>query len=139
MMLARPLLVVSAFALVLAACAPAPKSPPPSAPSKPSTMAPAPATSQPGVVLLAPDGTAWVKEGTPDQRTQAEIDDCYRYARAQIDHDVRVESDSQAAFESFPSGLGWTELQNRQRRFEQDNRRAVLFSNCMVARGYVRR
>ena len=136
MTLARYVLVISGVALALAACAPA--SAPKTAPAAPTARAAPPAPDE-GIVLLGPDGTAWVKAGVSDVRVQDDIDGCFRYAQAQIDHDVRIESDSQAAFSAFPQGLGWTELQNRQRRFEQGKRRAILFSNCMVARGYVQR
>ena len=135
MTLAKFVLVVSGLALALSACAPARA--PKSAPAAPTARTAPPAPDE-GIVLLGPDGTAWVKEGVSDIRVQDDIDGCYRYAQAQIAHDVRIESDSQAAFDAFPQGLGWTELKNRQRRFERGNRRSILFTDCMIAKGYAK-
>ena len=135
MTLAKFTLVISGLALALAACAPAPA--PRTAPAAPTARAAPPAPDE-GIVLLGPDGTAWVKEGASDARVQGDIDGCFRFAQAQIDHDVRIESDSQAAFDAFPQGLGWTELKNRQNRFERSNRRSILFTDCMIAKGYAK-
>lgn len=130
--------------LILAACAPASKTGLAPAGKESQTLGTAPPPGaeapepQPGIILREPGGTQWVKPGVTDERYRADLEDCYRYAQAQVAHDARIESDSGAAFESFPSGLGWTELRGRMSEFERNQRRSILFSNCMVAKGYDR-
>ncbi|MFQ6017906.1 MAG: hypothetical protein ACE5KF_06890 [Kiloniellaceae bacterium] len=90
------------------------------------------------ILLKGPDGAVWVKPGTGVGRYRADIEACDTYARAQIDHDVRIESDMGAAFDSSDAGFGLTALRHRMRSFERTRRRPALFSDCMNAKGYTR-
>ncbi|MFQ5773523.1 MAG: hypothetical protein ACE5GS_03300 [Kiloniellaceae bacterium] len=139
MTIAKALLLASVAGLALGACAPSPRPGPPPSPVQAQPEAGAPVPQEEGVVLRGPEGSEWVKPGVTSARYRADVESCYSYAQAQIAHDVRIESDSSAAFETFPSGLGITELRGRMREFERTNRRPILFTNCMVAKGYSRR
>lgn len=142
MTLSKAPLLAAVAALALAACSAAPETG--VTPRQPAVAAPAapgaPAGPEAeGIEFRGPEGTQWVKPGVTSESYRADIDDCYSYAQAQVAHDVRIESDSRAAFETSPSGLGLTELRGRMDQFERGNRRSILFSNCMVAKGYSRR
>jgi len=91
-----------------------------------------------GVVVLAPDGTVWSRGGGADADYQRDVDSCYAYARGQVDHDARIESDVDAAFNSGSDGLGLTALRGRMSHFERHNRVPALFNSCMIAKGYDR-
>lgn len=91
-----------------------------------------------GVVVLAPDGTVWSRGGGADADYQRDVESCYAYARGQVDHDARIESDVTSAFRSDSDGLGLTELRGRMSHFERHNRVPALFNSCMIAKGYDR-
>ena len=91
-----------------------------------------------GVVVLAPDGTVWSRGGGANSDYQGDVDSCYAYARGQVDHDARIESDVDAAFNSGSDGLGLTALRGRMSNFERHNRVPALFNSCMIAKGYDR-
>ncbi len=91
-----------------------------------------------GVVVLAPDGTVWSRGGAANPDYQGDVDSCYAYARGQVDHDARIESDVASAFNSGSDGLGLTALRGRMSNFERHNRVPALFNSCMVAKGYDR-
>lgn len=136
MSLSKACLFAATAAWALAACTPAPRTEAPP-PEPVAEAAPAPAAPEgEGIELRAPEGTEWVKPGVTSERYRADVDDCYSYAQAQIARDVRIESDSRAAFEGSPSGLGLNELRGRMSDFERRKRRLSLFNNCMVAKGY---
>jgi hypothetical protein len=107
-----------------------------------STSTPAPletaAGSGDGLVVVDPDGNVWIQPEKTDARYQADVESCYSYAQAQIDHDVRIENDINGAFQSSSAGFGLTELRGRMNNYERRRRRPALFSNCMVAKGYIR-
>ena len=89
-----------------------------------------------GIVVMSPEGAVWIRSGAPDPRYQSDIDSCYAYAHGQVAHDVRIESDVSAAFQSEAGGLGLAALRGRMNNFERNRRVPSLFSNCMVAKGY---
>jgi hypothetical protein len=93
-----------------------------------------------GVVVLAPDGTVWSRGGGANSDYQGDVDSCYAYARGQVDHDARIESDVASAFDSGSGsdGLGLTALRGRMSHFERHNRVPALFNSCMIAKGYDR-
>jgi hypothetical protein len=90
-----------------------------------------------GVVVLAPDGTVW-SGGGANADYQDDVDSCYAFARGQVDHDARIESDVTSAFSSDSEGLGLIALRGRMSNFERHNRVPSLFNSCMVAKGYDR-
>ena len=153
------LLVALTGALLLAACASAPGAGvyAPAAGSQPTGPAAAapkadgdlpagpvlttgagPSESEDAILFKGPDGSVWIKPKADGDRNRDDLESCYTYAQAQIDHDVRIEGDMGAAFESSNSGFGLTGLRKRMSNFEQRHRRPSLFSDCMVSRGYTR-
>ena len=160
------LFLAAASALALAACAPAAKyrtsAPPPtpvnsagstqsagtdiganSGGTYPYGSAGGVQTSNAGVgqdarTTTGPDGAIWLKPDTPNARYRTDADNCYSYARAQTDHDARIESDSGAAFRDATGGIGVVELQRRMNHFARTNRMPRLFGKCMEAKGYTR-
>ncbi len=95
-------------------------------------------SEQEGIVLVDPEGNVWVGSGRTDERYRADVESCYNYAQARVDHDARIESDVNAAFQTSARGFGLSELRGRMSNFERTQRRPVLFTNCMVAKGYAR-
>lgn len=91
-----------------------------------------------GIVVMGPDGAVWQRAGETSAAYQGDVDSCYAYARAQIAHDVRIESDVGAAFDSEAEGLGLTALRGRMNNFERSQRLPALFNSCMTAKGYSR-
>ncbi len=89
-----------------------------------------------GIVVVDPDGTVWIRSSAVDPRYQSDVDSCYAYARGQVAHDARIESDVGAAFQSEAGGLGLAALRGRMNNFERTRRVPSLFSSCMVAKGY---
>ncbi len=87
---------------------------------------------------MGPDGTVWIRSGAVDARYQSDVDSCYAYARGQVAHDARIESDVSAAFQSEAGGLGLAALRGRMNNFERTRRVPSLLSSCMVAKGYSR-
>ena len=87
---------------------------------------------------MGPDGTVRIRPSTTSEHYREDADSCYAYAQAQIDHDVRIESDVSAAFQSEAGGLGLARLRGRMNNFERSRRKPSLFNSCMVAKGYSR-
>ncbi len=92
-----------------------------------------------GVVVRAPDGTVWLRDGGTNTSYQGDVDSCYAYAQGQVNHDARIESDVTSAFNSDSDGLGLVALRRRMSNFERHNRMPALFNSCMTAKGYDRR
>ncbi len=92
-----------------------------------------------GVVVMGPDGKVWLRAGGDNAAYRGDVDSCYAYARGQVAHDARIESDVASAFDSDAAGFGLTELRGRMNNFERGNRVPALFSACMSAKGYNRR
>ncbi len=83
-----------------------------------------------GIVLVDPSATA--------DRSKPDVEACYNFAQAQIDHDVRIERERSAAFGRSDIGLGLTSLLERMSTFGQSQRRRTLFIDCINAKGYSR-
>ncbi len=159
------LLLAAAAVLALAACTPAAKSgvsAPPTAidssesaqPAGPDSGANSGGTYPDGnaggaqstaagsgpedATFTGPDGAIWLKPDTPNERYRSDADDCYSYARAQTDHDARIESDTNAALHDTTGGIGVVELRQRMNQFARTNRLPRLFGQCMEAKGYTR-
>lgn len=95
-------------------------------------------SEQEGIVLMDPEGNVWVSSDMTNERYRTDVESCYSYAQARVDHDARIEIDVNAAFQTSARGFGLRELRGRMNNFERTQRRPVLFSNCMVAKGYAR-
>ena len=80
-----------------------------------------------GIVLVDPSATSYPSKPV--------VEACYNSAQAQIDHDVRIERDRSAAFDSSDAGLGLTALLERMSTFGQSQRRRSLFIDCLKAEG----
>ncbi len=91
------------------------------------------------IVVMGPDGTVWIRSGAVDARYQSDVDSCYAYARGQVAHDARIESDVGAAFQSEAGGLGLAALRGRMNNFERTRRVPSLCSSCMAAKGSISR
>ena len=91
-----------------------------------------------GVVVMGPDGTVWLRSAGENPAYRGDVDSCYAYARGQVDHDRRIESDVASAFDSEGDGFGLAALRGRMSDFERSNRVPVLFSSCMSSKGYNR-
>ncbi len=89
-----------------------------------------------GIVVVDPDGTVWIRSSAVDSRYQSDVDSCYAYARGQVAHDARIESDRGAAFQSEAGGLGLAALRGRMNNFERTRRVPSLFRSCMAAKGH---
>lgn len=91
-----------------------------------------------GVVVMGPDGTVWAHIGGENAAYRGAVDSCYAYARGQVDHDERIESDVASAFDSDAGGFGLAALRGRMNNFERNNRVPALFNSCMSTKGYNR-
>ena len=91
------------------------------------------------IVVMGLDGTVWSQSGAVDSHYQGDVDSCYAYARGQVAHDARIESDVNAAFRSEAGGLGLAALRGRMNNFERTRRVPSLFNSCMAAKGYASR
>ena len=80
-----------------------------------------------GIVLVDPSATSYPSKPV--------VEACYDSAQAQIDHDVRIERDRSAAFDSSDAGLGLTALLERMSTFGQSQRGRTLFIDCLKAEG----
>ena len=80
-----------------------------------------------GIVLVDPSATSYPSKPV--------VEACYDSAQAQIDHDVRIERDRSAAFDSSDAGFGLTALLERMSTFGQSQRRRTLFIDCLKAEG----
>ncbi len=151
----RPLLIAAAAASVLAACSFSPWASNTSVPPSPTSLSldqPA-ATAGPAygvaqettvetteeIVLMGPDNAVRIRPSTTSEHYRKDSDSCYAYARGQVAHDARIESDVGAAFQSEAGGLGLAALRGRMSNFERTRRVPSLFRSCMAAKGYGRR
>ncbi len=86
---------------------------------------------------LAPFQSGWSKPGATRDQHRADIESCYRYAFAQVDHDLRIDSDVAAARDDDDDqGLGLTMLNQRLNLYNLKNRRTALIRDCMEGKGY---
>ncbi len=100
------------------------------------------------VTVITPDGgdgttpssfaSAWAKSDVSAEQHRADIESCYRYAWSQVQHDIRIESDVDAAFDDPDKGIGYKALTRRMNIYDHKKRRTVLINDCMEAKGYMR-
>ncbi len=100
------------------------------------------------VTVITPDGgdsatpdsfaSAWTKSEITAEQHRADIEACYRYAWAQVQHDMRIEDDVAAAFDDPDQGRGYTDLTRRMNLYDHKKRRTVLINDCMESKGYLR-
>ncbi len=128
------MLAIAGFALTACAQAYRPSAAQPAPVAAPPTVRAAPSAPSSGVSTL--ENSQWGKPGATNAQYRADLESCYNFAQAQIAHDERIESDTGAAFDAFPSGIGVAELKGRMSQFERGNRRASLYGECMRAKGY---
>ncbi len=80
---------------------------------------------------------AWQKRGTTQEQQLADNDDCYRYAWAQIDNDIRIDRDIAAARGGLDSEFSRISNLNRQLDgFYYRKERGVRIASCMRGKGY---
>ena len=104
---------------------------------RPTKARPAPPSSS--AAEVSDDGQKiWIKEGDEDKESQrqADISNCYAYARAQTAHDTQIQGDRLDI--GRPAGVGGeeTSFMTRMDEFELGQQRDALFSRCMRAKGY---
>ncbi len=82
--------------------------------------------------------SAWRKSEVSAEQHRADIEACYRYAWAQVQHDIRIENDVDAAFDDPDKGIGYKALTKRMNIYDHKKRRTVLINDCMEGKGYMR-
>jgi len=96
-------------------------------------------TGREDATISGPDGTIWLKPDVANESYRIDADNCYSFARAQIAHDARIESDAGAAInDSTGGGIGLVQLRQRMNQYARSNRVPRLFGQCMEAKGYSR-
>lgn len=80
--------------------------------------------------------SGWTKPGTSQEQHRADIESCYRYAFAQVDHDLKIDSDVAAARDDDDKGLGFTLLTQKLNLYDLKRRRSELINDCMESKGY---
>jgi hypothetical protein len=129
----RPLAVLTvALALPLAACERPDRQPT----SAPSATAPAGETSP--LISVPPDSLVWTKGNVTDARRQADIQDCYAFARARVRTGQQIDRDIAGTLNQPGSYDQDREFRDRLDDFEARNRQQNLFADCMASKGYVR-
>lgn len=100
-----------------------------------------------GVTVVSPEAegrqpmpafqSGWAKPGTSQEQHRADIESCYRFAFAQVDHDLKIDSDVDAAgFYADDQGLGLNALNQRLNLYNLKRRRTELINECMEGKGY---
>ncbi len=82
-----------------------------------------------------PESVNWNNPGVSKEQNRADLESCYGYSWGQIQHDIRIEDD-RATLRDDDLGIGFVELNRSMNEFDFKNRRANLFEDCMVSRGY---
>ena len=92
------------------------------------------------VVYKGPDGTTWrVSKKTDEATYQADIEDCYGYAVAQVQRDQRIDDDRKAGLTTLGHNPRFDSVKRKNTdQYEQRNRRGALLTECMEAKGYDR-
>lgn len=104
---------------------------------RPTKARPAPPSSSTSEV--SEDGqTIWIKEGgeAEESKRQADISNCFAYARAQTAHDTQIQADRLDTGRQAGIGGEETTFMTRMDEFELGKQREALFSRCMRAKGY---
>ena len=128
----RSLWIVAVLAFALSACESRHRNHQPNAPVPPASSVPL----QPPLLSVPAQSLQWDKPGVSDSQRQADVESCYAYARATIEHDIRIDSDRTAGLLDNDQGMGDIELRQRMRQFSQENQRGRLMNSCMESKGY---
>lgn len=145
-----PISLISLVAvLALAACSlngsPGKAPPPPGSTQKQApdvtgtaVPAPEPLISAPPAPAGAPAaGGEWTQPEVSSERKQADTEDCYRYARAQVNNDIRIDDDiASARGVEFSQFARLTDLNKRVDSFYYEQQRGSRFESCMRSKGY---
>jgi hypothetical protein len=83
-----------------------------------------------------PEQPGWANPDVPLSGHQRDIEACYDYAWAQVDRDLRIESDIQDTMDTMASGLGFSPENRQADLYGARQRRHRLFERCMQTRGY---
>ncbi len=142
-------LVVAAALVGLAACVeadpgekilPASDLPPVSG-AEPAAV-PSPPTSPPLAATVAPsrrdipEQPGWTNPEVALSQHQRDIEACYDYAWAQVERDLRIESDIQDTMDTMASGLGFSPEHRQANLYGARQRRHRLFERCLQSGGY---
>lgn len=90
-----------------------------------------------GIVVKGPDGSLW-QGGEDDARRKADTEACYDYALAETRHDLRIQSDADAARDTLATSSRFSEIRDLQNLHDFRRRRDRLMTHCMENRGYLR-
>lgn len=131
-------------ALALAACSssvPPGEAPPPPGPTPDAALtaapAPEPLIAAPAAPIAPAPGGGGKLPDVSDERKQADTEACYRFARAQVANDIRIDDDiSSARGDNFSQFSRITELNRRVDNFYYEQQRSVRFESCMRSKGY---
>ena len=131
-------------ALALGACSsnvPPGEAPPPPGPAPGVSLNEAPATEPLITAPAAPITPAAEGDGklsdVSDERKQADTEACYRFARAQVANDVRIDDDiSSARGTNFSQFARISNLNQRVDSFYYEQQRRSRFESCMRSKGY---
>ncbi len=131
-------------ALALAACSssvPPGEAPPPPGPTPDATLnaapAPEPLIAAPAAPIAPAPGGGGKLPDVSDERKQADTEACYRFARAQVANDIRIDDDiSSARGDNFSQFSRITGLNRRVDSFYYEQQRSARFESCMRSKGY---
>ena len=128
----RSMWIVAILAFALSACESRHRNHQPGVAAPPASSVPL----QPPLLSVPAQSLQWDKPGVTDSQRQADVESCYAYARATIEHDIRIDSDRTAGLLDNDKGQGDIELRQRMRHFSQENQRVRLMNSCMENKGY---
>ncbi|SMF79820.1 hypothetical protein SAMN06265365_13518 [Tistlia consotensis] len=112
--------------------------PPPSAPAK---VAPPPGAAEPAgsgtapAAAPAPD-TGQAAPAKPGQPSEEDVADCYRYAKATVEHDRRIERDRGSSFGFGSLGSDVGAISSQLSRVGEGSTFDRAYASCMAAKGY---
>ena len=134
-------------ALALGACSsnvPPGEAPPPPSSTPDATLNAAPvpepliaAPAAPIAPVAPVAGGGGKLSDVSDERKQADTEACYRFARAQVANDIRIDNDiSSARGDNFSQFSRITGLNRRVDSFFYEQQRSARFESCMRSKGY---
>jgi hypothetical protein len=91
-----------------------------------------------GEVVEVDETQTQVQETVPavsSAQREADMADCYAFARSQVQHDINVQDDSATVVDSTVNP-GYTVFTQELTDYGNEKRRGELFDNCMAAKGY---
>lgn len=132
-------LITFAALVLLAACSDGSTAPQNKGPAPPAegTIAPSQTWTDP---YPYPEGTSGsgvtAPAGVSDSQRQADVEDCYNYARSQVAHDVQIQDDRAGIFtESSRSETLYYQMQ-KMTDYENEQHLDELYHSCMRSKGY---